>query len=125
MTGAAPATTAIDPRFRQRLIDVRRHEGRRRLRLLVGAAACVAALGAVWGASRSPLLDVDHVRLTGASHTPPLRIIHSAGSLPGRSMVDLDEAAAAQRIERLPWVADARVRRQWPNTVSIEVRARD
>ena len=124
MTGAAPVTTAIDPRFRQRLIDVRRHEGRRRLRLLVGAAACIAVLGAVWAASRSPLLDVDHVRLTGASHTPPLRIIQTAGSLPGRSMVDLDEAAAAQRIERLPWVADARVRRQWPNTVSIEVRER-
>ena len=39
-------------------------------------------------------------------------------------MVDLDEAAAAHRIERLPWVADARVKRRWPNTVSIEVRER-
>jgi cell division protein FtsQ len=86
--------------------------------------ASAAAVGAGWGASRSPLLDVDHVRLTGVAHTQPLRIIQTAGSLPGRPMVDLDEAAAAHRIERLPWVADARVRRRWPSTVSIEVRER-
>jgi cell division protein FtsQ len=86
--------------------------------------ASAAALGGLWGASRSPLLDVDHVRLTGVSRTQPGKVIRTAGSLPGRPMVDLDEAAAAQRIERLPWVADARVRRRWPNTVSIEVRER-
>jgi cell division protein FtsQ len=118
------ATAPIDPRFRRRRIEVRRREGRRRLRLVAGVTASVAALGAGWGASRSSLLDVDHVRLTGVAHTEPLRIIQTAGSLPGRPMVDLDEAAAAQRIERLPWVADARVRRRWPNTVSIEVRER-
>jgi cell division protein FtsQ len=119
-----PATAPIDPRFRRRRIEVRRRAGRRRLRLLVGMSASVAAIGAAWGASRSPLLDVDHVRLTGATHTRSRTIIQSAGSLPGRPMVDLDEAAAAHRIERLPWVADARVTRQWPNIVSIEVRER-
>src|SRR5205823_6637034 len=77
-----------------------------------------------WGASRSPLLDVDHVRLTGATHTQLWKIIQTAGPLPGRPMVDVDEAAAAHRIERLPWVADARVRRRWPNTVTIQVRER-
>ena len=105
-------------------MEVRRREGRRRLRLLAGVVVSVAALGAAWGASRSPLLDVDHVRLTGATHTRSRQIIRTAGTLPGRPMVDLDEAAAAHRIERLPWVADARVKRRWPNTVSIEVRER-
>lgn len=124
MSDQPPAPAAIDPRFRRRLIEVRRREGRRRLRLVAGVTASAAALGAGWGASRSPLLDVDHVRLTGVAHSEPLRIIQTAGSLPGRPMVDLDEGAAARRIERLPWVADARVRRQWPNTVSIEVRER-
>jgi cell division protein FtsQ len=119
-----PSTAAIDPRFRRRLIDVRRHEGRRRLRLIAAAVACAATVAAAWGTSRSPLLDVDHVRLTGASHTRAAWIIRTAGSLPGRPMVDLDEHAAAQRIERLPWVAEARVTRRWPNTVSIEVRER-
>lgn len=124
MTDQRSATAPIDPRFRRRLIEVRRHAGRRRLRLLVAAAACAAALGVAWGASRSPLLAVDHVRITGVAHTQRLRIIQTAGTLPGRPMVDLDEAAAAQRIERLPWVAEARVKRRWPNTVSIEVRER-
>jgi cell division protein FtsQ len=84
----------------------------------------VAALAAAWATSRSPLFDVDHVRLRGVTRTQPLRVIQSAGTVPGRPMVDLDEAAAARRIERLPWVADAKVRREWPNTVSIEVRER-
>ena len=124
MSDRPPATAPIDPRFRRRRIEVRRRAGRRRLRLLAVVTVSAAALGAAWGASRSPLLDVDHVRLTGATHTQPLKIIQTAGSLPGRLMVDLDETAAAHRIERLPWVADARVRRRWPNTVSIAVRER-
>jgi cell division protein FtsQ len=114
----------IDPRFRQRLIEVRRHEGRRRLRLVVGALASAGVVAAAWGVSRSPLLDVDHVRLTGAKYTQPLSVIQTAGSLPGRPMIDLDEGAAASQIERLPWIADARVRREWPNTVVIDVRER-
>jgi cell division protein FtsQ len=104
---------------------VRRHEGRRRLRLVVGALASAMAIAAAWGLTRSSLLDVDHVRLTGAEHTQPVRVIQTAGSLPGRPMVDLDEGAAASQIERLPWVADARVHREWPNTVVIDVRERE
>jgi len=119
-----PATAPIDPRFRRRRIEVRRRAGRRRLRLITGMTVGVAAIGVAWGASRSPLLDVDHVRLTGATHTQPWKIIQTAGALPGRRMIDVDEAAAAHRIERLPWVAEARVRRRWPNTVSIQVRER-
>ena len=124
MSDRPPASAPIDPRFRRRRIEVRRRAGRRRLRLLAGASASVALIGAAWGVSRSPLLDVDHVRLTGATHTQLQKIIQTAGSLPGRPMVDLDEAAAAHRIERLPWVENARVRRRWPNTVSIQVRER-
>jgi cell division protein FtsQ len=78
----------------------------------------------VWRATRSSLLDVDHVRLTGATHTQPLQVIATAGTLPGLSMFGVDEGAAAARIERLPWVADATVRRRWPNTVAIDVRER-
>jgi cell division protein FtsQ len=116
--------SGIDPRIRQRRIEVRRREGRRRLRLVVGALLSATAIAAAWGVSRSALLDVDHVRLTGAEHTQPLSVIQTAGSLPGRPMVDLDEGGAASQIERLPWVADASVRRQWPNTVVIDVRER-
>jgi cell division protein FtsQ len=114
----------MDPRIRQRRIDVRRREGRRRLRLVVAACVSATAIAAAWAVSRSALLDVDHVRLTGAEHTQPLAVIQTAGSLPGRPMIDLDEGLAASRIERLPWVAEATVRRKWPNTVVIDVRER-
>jgi cell division protein FtsQ len=115
---------AIDPRFRRRLVEVKRDQGRRRLRVVVGAIVTAALIATGWAATRSALLDVDHVRLRGVAHTQPLQVIQTAGTLPGRPMLDLDVGAAAQRIERLPWVADAVVQRRWPNTVSIDVRER-
>ncbi|MGI9033123.1 MAG: hypothetical protein ACR2HY_05490, partial [Acidimicrobiales bacterium] len=64
----APPTirVPIDPRIRRRQLQVRRAEGRRRLRLLVATSIVVAVLGAGWGLTRSPLLDVDRVTVQGA-----------------------------------------------------------
>ena len=126
----APAGTAmsderraigIDPRIRQRRIDVRREEGRRRLRFLVGTAAVLFAAGAGAAATRSPLLDVDHVHVTGAVQTNDADAVRAGQVERGRLMVDIDAGAAAARIERLRWVASARVTRDWPSTVRIEV----
>jgi cell division protein FtsQ len=113
--------TVIDPRFRRRLIEVRRLEGRRRLRvfLILGGLALAALVA--WGASRSPLLDVDHVRLTGAARTTPAAIAAASGIHRGMAMFDVDAGAAAARLQAMPWVLTARVERHWPATVTIAV----
>ena len=61
----------IDARFRQRLIEVRRLEGRRRLRVLIILGVFVGAALLAWGVTRSPFLDVDHVEVSGTVHTTP------------------------------------------------------
>jgi len=117
----APVALPIDPRIRQRRRQVRKAEGRRRLKLAI-AGACVVLLPVLgWALTRSSLLDVDHVRLRGATHTTLADAAAAAGIHRGRAMTDVDEGGAAHRLDRLPWVARARVHRAWPGTVVIDV----
>jgi cell division protein FtsQ len=114
----------IDPRLQERRIAVKRDEGRRRLRFLVLSLVVVALAGGAAGATRSPMLDVDLVEVTGATHVAPATVLHTARIARGDLMVDIDTGAAALRIERLSWVASAEVHRRWPGTVQVRVTER-
>lgn len=114
----------LDPRIRQRRVEVRRSEGLRRLRVLVAGLATTALLAAGWGVTRTPVLDVDQVRVDGADRTGAPAVRAAAGIVRGRPMVDVDEPAAARRVAELPWVRSATARREWPSTVRIRVTER-
>lgn len=114
----------MDPRIRERRIQVRRDEGRRRLRVLIGLVAVACAVAATVGAAHSPLLDVDHVQVVGATKVSGADVIRAAGLDRHRFMVDVGSAGASRRIGRLPWIATARVERHWPGTVRIVVTER-
>lgn len=123
MTG--PLTVPrMDPRFRERRVLVKRQEGRRRLRLLGASAAVVVALSGAVGATRSPLLDVDHVEVEGAVRTTRSAVLAAAGLGDGPPMTEVDTEAVARRVEALPWIEQARARRAWPNRVAVQVRER-
>jgi cell division protein FtsQ len=113
--------TTIDPRIRARRIAVRREEGRRRLRFLIWCAAGLAVLGAGVVATRSPLLDVDTVEVSGDVQTGRRQTLEALGVAEGDLMLEVDPGAAARRLERLPWIASATVRRQFPSTVTVVV----
>jgi cell division protein FtsQ len=117
----AQRTAAIDPRFRQRRIEVRRLEGRRRLRVLLILAGFFGVALLAWAASRSPFLDVDHVRVTGTVRTTPANIAATSGVHTGMAMFDIDSGGAAARLRAMPWVRAAKVERHWPATVTIAV----
>lgn len=127
MTTLTPPTlpVRIDPRIRERRMEVRRQQGRRRLRHL-GVVAVVIALGvASWASLGSPVLDVDHIRVDGALHTPPAAIVTAAGIGRGDPMIDVDAGAARRGVRELVWVQEAAVRRRWPGTVVITVHERE
>lgn len=120
MTGVL---SSIDPRIRARRVQVRRAEGRRRLRaLLVGVAVIALAIG-VYGLTRTPLLDLDEVRVEGfaAGSAESEAIVGAAGVAVGVPMLDIDTAAISAGIEDLPWIESASVSRRWPGTLGIEV----
>ncbi len=96
--------------------------GRRWWPWLAGAA--VAAVVLVAGAVVSPVLDVDAVVVHGAERTAADRVRDRAGIRTGEALLTVDAAGAAERVEELPWVASATVRRSWPDRVVVEVRER-
>jgi len=111
----------IDPRIRRRQIDVLRAAGRRRLRLVIAGLVTIALVAAVWGATRSPLLDVDRIVIEGATHSGDAAVRAVAAIHRGRAMTDVDRVGAARRVSRLPWVLRTDVIREWPATVRIQV----
>lgn len=119
------APVVVDPRMRLRRIGVRRQAGRRRLRraaLVLGAAAVVIGTAAL---TRTGLLDVDHVAVTGAERTGAEVVRRAARVEAGEPLVSVDTGAVTDRVEALPWVATARVERSWPSTVRIRVTERE
>jgi cell division protein FtsQ len=118
---ATAAPPRIDPRIRARRIEVQRTEGRRRLRKVVIAVVLVGILAGGWGITRTPLLDVDHLRVRGAARTGDLTVVGTSGIELGDALLTAPLGRAASRIARLPWVQTVKVRRSWPGTVVITV----
>jgi len=112
---------AIDPRIRARRIEVKRSEGRRRLRRLGVAAGAGAVVAGLVGVAMTPVLDVDRVAVAGAAHSGADAVAAATGIDLGAPMVTADLGAAAARVARLPWVQTVDVRRRWPGTVVVEV----
>ena len=114
----------MDPRVRERWVTTRRREGRRRLRIVVGVLAVGVVGGASWGATRSPVLDVDRVVVEGAARSGARLVAESSTVRRDRPLLDVDRGAVARRVAALPWVLRAEVRRDWPGTVRIRVTER-
>lgn len=114
----------MDPRVRARRIEVARSHGRRRFRRLAVLLALSFLVLLAVALTRSPLLDVDTVRVEGVARTDPDLVRGAAGIETKQPMTSVDLGAAEDRVEALPWVADAKVERQWPATVSVSVTER-
>ena len=114
----------IDPRIRARRVEVIREQGRRRLRILLVSVIvlCVAGLG--WLVVQSPLLDVDHVTVTGAQQVAAADVQAAARVRHGTALLTLDRGAITRRVEAVPWVAHASVTKHLPGTVRITVTER-
>ncbi|HTV10296.1 MAG TPA: FtsQ-type POTRA domain-containing protein [Acidimicrobiales bacterium] len=116
---------SIDPRFRRRWAEVRREEGRKRLRVLLGALGVLAVAAGGVGALHSPLLTVRHVEVLGGTETPAAEIVSAAGIVTGHTlMLDVGGAPAERALDALPWVGGVSFSRRWPWTVVITVQQR-
>lgn len=114
----------IDPRIRARLMAVQYAAARRRRRWVIALASVALVLAAAIGVSRSPILAVHHVRLTGAGHTTTAEVLSATGLNREPLMIGLGLGRVRAELEALPWVATAGVQRRWPTTVVIRLTER-
>jgi cell division protein FtsQ len=89
----------------------------------------LALAGAIWGwplvrdaARRHPYFALHEVVVRGRRRLPAARIRAAAGIVPGMSIWDVDCGRAESRLRDEPWVRSARVRRELPHRVVIQVR---
>jgi cell division protein FtsQ len=117
-------TVGIDPRIRARRVAVMRAEGRRRLRILLAVLASLATVALAWGLTRSPVLDVDRVMITGVEGTDAALVRELTAVDPGTALLDVDTGSLEARLEALPWVKEVDARKSWPNTLTVDVTER-
>lgn len=64
---------------------------------------------------------IAEVHLAGNVRTPSSTILAALGLEPGQSIFAADLPAARARLMLLPWVADAEVRRRYPDSISVSL----
>jgi cell division protein FtsQ len=114
----------MDPRIRQRRSAVRRREGQRRLRVVLAVLGCAALTAATLVILYSPLLSVRQISVSGGRHTSRQAVLRATGLGDHRLMIEIDTGRLEERLDALPWVAKATVRRDWPSTMGISLRER-
>jgi len=94
----------------------------RRRRVVLWALVVVIALaGIAAGLVYSPLLDVESVQVTGVAAARAAAVRDASGITVGDPILAVWPGRAAARVRDLPWVEDAKVVRDLPGSVRIDV----
>ncbi|MBR7828595.1 FtsQ-type POTRA domain-containing protein [Actinospica sp. MGRD01-02] len=96
----------------------------RRLSVTLTVAACLLALIGYLLLWHTSLIAVRGIKVAGVKSITAAQVLTAAQIGSGGPMAALNTAAAAARIERIPQVASANVRKDWPGTVVITVTER-
>jgi len=111
----------VDPRIAARRESVRRTRNRRRLLGLSVVGVLLALVGALWLLSRTALLDVDQVQVSGTSRMTADEVVASSGVTVGEPLLSVDTDAVSRRLEQEPWIRTAAVERSWSGDIRIAV----
>lgn len=100
------------------------------LKVIVGLALIVGAVGSLaWGVHRyaqtTPRFAVVNVEIEGTRRLARDDVLGAAGFKKGDNLFALDVEKAEKSLLSSPWIAQARVVRQLPGTIRLEVVERD
>ncbi len=115
---------AIDPRLRARRVEVQRRVGQRRLQRVVEVGLVLAVVAGFVAALRSPLLDVDDIRVAGGAHTSSEAIIEKLGLTTGSQLMDVDLSSAGEAVALLPWVKEVYLHRGLDGVIEVSISER-
>lgn len=98
--------------------------------LLVAAGVYGIAVGGqignvVGGLTASAGLKIEAIRITGQSETAELEILELL-AIPGHaSIATFDVNAARERLQQIPWVESATIRKVYPDRLEVEITERE
>jgi cell division septal protein FtsQ len=94
----------------------------------MAAVVMIAVAGAVFAGLLvydAPALRIDHIYVVGCEAGVAEEVLAHAELYRGHNIVAADLRSLRTRIERNPWVAQAVIRRQYPDTLELRISVRD
>lgn len=122
--GGVPVATgpnSMDPRLRARRIAVKRAVGRRRLKWFVVVGVIVVALTAVLAVLGSSLFEVKHINASGVTARTKASYDTAAAQIEGHPVLLVDTHKIETELEKNPWIREARVSTDFPDSASVEI----
>jgi len=125
-----PVAAPADRRFRRAHVSPGRRIWWRRSWRRTGAAAILLAVLAGGGyalvaaAVRSPALAIERIAVRGGARVSPDEVQVLLEGLRGTNLLTVDLEGWRQRLLLSPWVADADIRRVFPDSVLVELSER-
>ena len=114
----------MDARIRARRARVNADAVRRRQRRTLSLFILLVLAAGIAVVLRSPLFGISGISVTGVSGPRARTVERTAALERGQHLLTAPLDGARARVEQLPWVAEAVVRRAPPSTVAIEVTPR-
>lgn len=112
---------AMDTRIALRRHLVLEEDARRRLPWLIGFFWIVTMAGLLLALVRSPWLDLEEVRVSGARNADVTAALAATGIGLGSPTLSVDADELAAVLESDPWVARVDVAVIWPQTLEITI----
>lgn len=118
----------------RRLSNSKREERERRQKVIrvkqagVAALALLAVVGVIWGLVAiytSPIFRIERVVVTGNDHLTQESVVSSAAVPADATLVRVPISAIEKRLKANPWVKSAKVSKDYPNALNIEIVERE
>lgn len=114
----------IERKLEERRLSEQRSALRRWVRRSVVALGAVAAGTVAWFVLHSSLFSANVVTITGVGGQRRAAVLAVSGLGAHPPLIAVDPGATSDRVAALPWVRSARVERQWPDGVAVDVTVR-
>jgi cell division protein FtsQ len=111
----------VDRRLAERRRRVAEDRARSDLTRLLRLLMVLGLVGGLVWFAQSPFLSVGSIDVSGADEVDVDAALVAHGVVEGRPMLVLDVDGAEAALRSDPWVAEARVARDWPTRVLVEV----
>jgi hypothetical protein len=112
---------SIDPRLMERRKTVAEDRAKENVSRLLKFLLFVVVLGSLLWLAFSPWLSVSQVTTSGIQQSDTNAVLVEEGVVAGTPMILIGAPSVEEHLLEDPWVAEATVRLDWPDEVTVEV----